>query len=71
MINRYYVGAKHIGSSINMGGNADCTRATFEEALADAQQQLDENPHQKAVVIVRITHVVRRAKHPIEIQELD
>ena len=54
-----------------MGGNADCTRATFEEALADAQQQLDENPHQKAVVIVRITHVVRRAKHPIEIQELD
>jgi len=67
-INKFYVGAKHIGSAILNGRNAGCTKATIEEAIEDAKRMIRNN-EVECVVVVEIKLVVHR-ETPIVIEEV-
>ena len=69
MLKKYYVGAKHIGQSVQHGNNADCTRETFDDAIADAKKQIREGA--QCVVVVKIVAIVRRDSPPITVETVD
>jgi hypothetical protein len=66
---KYYVGARHIGQSIQHGSNADCTRETLDDAIADAKQQIRGGAD--TVVVVKIVAIVRRDHPPISVETVD
>lgn len=69
MVKKYYVGAKHIASAILNNRNADCTRATLEEAIKEATHQVRTGEVECAVV-VEITHIVRRDFPPVTVEKV-
>lgn len=69
-LNKFYVGAEHIGSAIARGRNAPIVRATIGEAVEDARKTLLKDPHREAVVIVEIIRIVRRKEPPIIVEEV-
>ena len=69
-MNKFYVGAEHIGAAFGRGRNASIVRASVEEAVEDARKVLWDNPHRDCVVIVEIIRVVRRSTPPIIVEEV-
>jgi hypothetical protein len=69
-LNKFYVGAEHIGEAYGREQNAPNTKATLGEAIEDARKVLNDNPRRNTVVIVQITHVVRRKRPPIVVEEV-
>mgnify|MGYP001277013558 CR=1 FL=1 len=69
-LNRFYMGASHIGDAIACGHNAPITRATAEEAVRDARKALAKDQSKEAVVIVEIVAVIYREELPVEIDWL-
>ena len=65
---KFYVGARHIGASIHHNSNADCTRATVEEAIADAKTQVRAGAD--CVVVVEIVAIIRREHPPVSVEML-
>ena len=69
MLKKYYVGARHIGQSIQHGSNADCTRLTIDEAIDDAKKQIQGGAD--CVVIVKIVCIVRKDFPPITVENVE
>jgi len=69
MLKKFYVGARHIGQSIQHGSNADCTRFTIDEAIDDAKKQIQGGAD--CVVIVKIVRIVRKDFPPITIENVE
>lgn len=68
-MNKYYVGAKHIGSAIRNSGNADgYCHATMNEAIEAAKDSIREG-NADCLVIVKIIAIVRR-EIPIIVEDL-
>lgn len=60
LTNKFYVGAKHIGSNIARHGHANgYAVATMEEAIEQAKQTV-RNGEAECLVVVQIVAVVRR-----------
>jgi hypothetical protein len=64
---RYYVGAMHIGQAIADGLDAGGTRATIEEAVADASAKIRRG-ESRCLVIVQIIAVVRKDEVPVSVE---
>lgn len=69
MVKKFYAGAKHIGAAIKRGHNAECTRATVDEAIADAKNAI-RNGEADVMVVVEIVAIVRRDHPPITVEVL-
>lgn len=62
MLNKYYVGAKHIGAAIARRGDPAGTAyavPTMEDAIEQAKQTI-RNGEAECLVIVKIVAIVRR-----------
>lgn len=70
-IKQYYVGARHISYAIEIGKNDEWTHATEAEAIKHAQQTMEDEDYDSAIV-VKIVAVVRRKKvePPVTVQRL-
>jgi hypothetical protein len=66
---KYYVSAKHIAQAIHNGTNADCMRATLDEAIQDAKNMVQDGSVSCAAV-VQIVRIVRRSQPPITVEEV-
>jgi hypothetical protein len=68
MMNRFYVGATHIGEAFGRGVNAPDTHPTLEDAISDATNKLRNDPSLKCCVVVQIVRVVRKDYPPITVE---
>jgi UDP-3-O-[3-hydroxymyristoyl] glucosamine N-acyltransferase len=67
MLNKYYVGAVHIGEAVGAGKNTGIMRETVEEAIVDAKKKI-LNEGANCVVIVEIIRIVRKDFPPISVE---
>ena len=58
MVNRYYVGARHITEAISDGRDAKLTFATLEEAIAEAVARVKKGEVNVAIVSQAVVLVV-------------
>lgn len=70
MIQKYYVGAEHIAQGIANGHNDKWTRKTEADAIAHAKRILQDDPHKDCVIVVKITHIIRRKDQPIVVEKV-
>lgn len=63
--NRFYIGTSNIADNLH---NNSYTHATIDDAVADAQGRLEDEPDLDVVIVVQIVRVVRRAKAPITVE---
>ncbi len=68
---KFYVGAKHIGHSVSKGQDADCMRASFDEAVEHAQEYLERDTTINTCVIVEVVGIVQRQKPPVKVTRLN
>ena len=69
-INKFYSGAEHIARAIARGSNDAHTHETFEDAVANARMQLEDQPNKECVIIVKIIAIVKRKEQPIVVERL-
>ena len=69
-LKKYYVGAIHIGEAIANGSNAACMRSTKEAAIEEATKKVQGDVTNCAVV-VKVVTIIRKAKPPIEVEDLE
>jgi len=66
---RFYVGAKHIGSAIGRGIDADCMRQTPEAAIEEATKQIVESCGAiNCLVVVEVIAVVKKSPPPVVVE---
>ena len=68
-IDKFYVGAKHIAASIASSENNEWSHKTFEDAIAHAKSQM-ENEGLHCAIVVKIVAVLKRASPPIKVEKL-
>lgn len=68
-INKFYVAANHIASSIANGNNSDWSHKTIEQAIAHGKSIM-ESEDRDCVVLVKIIKVLRRASTPIIVEDV-
>ena len=68
-INKFYVGAADIAAAIDSGSNTDWTHKT-EEAAVNHAKRIIRNEDRECVIIVQITHVIKRADQPIQVYKI-
>lgn len=69
-MNKYYVGAKHIGSTIARNDHADgYTQPTVGDAIAQAKETIRRG-EAECLVVVKIVAIVRR-EVPITVEDLE
>ena len=66
-LNKYYVGATHIGEAVGRGDNDSHTHATLESAIEAAKEKL-ENEDCEATIVVQIIRVIRRKSQPVVVE---
>jgi RecJ-like exonuclease len=69
MVNKYYVGAKHLASAIGKGVNGSGTHRNEEDALNEAKRQVSEGEVEIALV-VEIKYIVRRDRPPVTVERV-
>lgn len=69
-LNKYYVGAEHISDAFAAGENDDWTHPTEQAAINHAKELLAEDTERESVIIVKITHIVRRKNRPVIVQKV-
>lgn len=67
---KYYIGARHIGTAIGRGYDADCMHDNLSEAITEAREKISEGSVDTCV-IVKIVRIVKRSKPPIEVIEIE
>lgn len=70
MINKFYVGAKHLASAISRGQNGGGTLATVDEAINEAKRQVQTNEVECAIV-VQIIYIVRKDYPPVRVERVE
>lgn len=68
-LNKFYVGAAHIGAAISMGTNAEWSKPTFEAAVKHGKEIM-ETDNKDCVVIVQIVAVLTREPNPIRVKKV-
>lgn len=69
-VNKYYVGATHIGNAIGDGHNDSHTHDNLEDTIEEAKEILENDTTRRAVIIVQIVRVVRRGRLPIIVEKV-
>ena len=70
VINKFYVGAKHLASAIARGGNGTGTVATVDEAINEAKRQV-QNSEVECAIVVQILYVVRKDYPPVRVEKVE
>lgn len=68
---KYYIAARHIGAAIGRNQNADCMHDTIGEAIDEARERMMDSDSERCYAIVKVVRIVKRAKPPIEVIEVD
>ncbi len=68
-LNKFYVGASHIGAAFARGVNDPHTHPTLNAAIENATERINDG-NEDTVIIVKIVAVVRRAKAPVTVEKL-
>lgn len=69
-MNKFYVASDRISEPVSQGRNDRWTRKTLAEATEHAQELLNKQPNKDIMLIVKIVRIVKRAKAPIQIQDI-
>lgn len=68
-INKFYVAAAHIAESVRQGVNDSWTHPTLKKAI-DYAKTIMHDEDRDCVVIVQMTHIIRRERAPIKVEKL-
>ncbi len=69
-MNKYYVGARHIGTAIGQKSNASCTHLTLEGAIEEAKDKVRRGEISHAVV-VKIVAIIREEHPPVAVEMVE